>query len=117
MFLHHGIVEMVLHHGSIKDCADPLLDIKHCNRFLCHGSVEKFLNSGRVERVLHYGSMDNCADLLLVIRHHNRFTYAMELWRSSYIVVVWKGSYTFEAWKVVLIRCSVSSTIMIPTPW
>ena len=28
-FLHHGGVERVQHLGSIKDCADPFLGIKH----------------------------------------------------------------------------------------
>ena len=66
-------MERDLHSGSIEDCADPLLSIKHHNRFLCHGSMEKFLQCGSVERVLHHGSMDNCADPLLGIEHHNRF--------------------------------------------
>ena len=30
-FLHHGGVERVQHLGSIKDCADPFLGIKHQN--------------------------------------------------------------------------------------
>ena len=30
-FQHHGTVEMVLRHGSIDDCADPLFNIKHHN--------------------------------------------------------------------------------------
>jgi len=30
-FLHRGSVERVLHHGSIEDCVDPLLSIKHQN--------------------------------------------------------------------------------------
>ena len=42
--------------------------IKHHNRFLCHGSVEKLLHRGSVERVLYRGSIDDCADLLLGYR-------------------------------------------------
>ena len=78
-FLHRGIVERVLHHGSIEDCVNPLLGIKDHNIFLRHGSMEKFLHSGSVEWVLYRGRM--------------------------------------VEWKIVLIRCWVSSTIMIPRPW
>ena len=30
-FLYHGTVERILHRGSIEDCADPMLGIKHHN--------------------------------------------------------------------------------------
>ena len=36
--------------------------------------------------------------------------------RSAYTTEVWKVSYTTEAWMILLIRCYVLSTIMIPTP-
>ena len=32
-FLHGGSVERVLHRGSLEDCADPLLGIKHHNDY------------------------------------------------------------------------------------
>ena len=35
---------------------------------------------------------------------------------NSYTVEVREGSDTVEAYRIVLIRCWVSSTIMIPTP-
>ena len=72
-FLHYGSVERVLYCGSIEDCADPLLDIKDHNRFLCRGNVEKFLHHGSVERVLYRGSMDDCVDPLLGIKHNKDF--------------------------------------------
>ena len=70
-FLHCGGVERVLYRGSIEDCADLLLGIKHHNRFLGRGSVEKFLHHGNVERVLHRGSIEDCVNPLLGIKHHN----------------------------------------------
>ena len=87
---------MVLYRGSMEDCADSLLGIKHHNGFLRHGSVEKFLHRGSVERVLYHESMEDCADPLLGIKHHND-SYVVVAWRSSYTVEVWKGSYTMEA--------------------
>jgi len=69
-----------------------------------------------MERVLHRGSIEDCADSLLGISTIID-SYTVVAWRSSYIVEVWKGSYTVEAWKIVLIRCWVSRTIMISTPW
>nr|POF25098.1 hypothetical protein CFP56_59167 [Quercus suber] len=77
---------------------------------------EKFLHRGSLERVLYRGSMDVCVDPLLDITHHND-SCTVEVWRSSYIEEVHKGSYTVVAWMIVLIRCWVLSTIMIPTPW
>ena len=109
-FLHSGSVERVLYRGSMDNRADPLLGIKHHNRFLPRGSVEKFLRRGSVERVLYRGSMDDCTGPLLGIKHHNRLLEQKR--RSSYTVEVWKGSYTVEAWMIVLICCWVSSTII-----
>ena len=64
-------MERVLYLGSMEGCADPLLGIKHHNRFLRRGSIEKFQHHGSVERVLHHGSIEDCADPLLGIEHHN----------------------------------------------
>ena len=86
--------EKFLHRGSVEDYADPLLGIKHYNRFLCHGSMEKFLHRGSVERVLHHGSTKDYTDLLLGIKHHTRLL-KQEI-RSSYTVQLWKGSYTVK---------------------
>ena len=57
-FLHRGSVARVLHCGSIEDCANLLLGIKHHNEFLRRGSMEKFLHCGSVERVLY--NSGNC---------------------------------------------------------
>ena len=70
-FLHRRSVERFLYRGSIVDCADSLLGIKHHNRFLRRGSAEKFLYSGSVEWVLRRGSMEDCVDPLLGIKNHN----------------------------------------------
>ena len=42
-------MERVLHRGSMDDCVDLFLGIEHHNRFLHHGSMEKFLHCGSVE--------------------------------------------------------------------
>nr|POE76416.1 hypothetical protein CFP56_19863 [Quercus suber] len=76
---------------------------------------EKFLHIGSVEKVLYFGSMDDCADPLLGIEHHND-SYIVEGLRNSYTREVWKGSYTVESSTIVLIRCWVSSTFIIPMP-
>ena len=69
-----------------------------------------------MERVLCRGSMDDFADPFLGIEHH-KDSYIVEAWRSSCKVEVWIVSNTVGARTIVLIRCWVLSTIMIPTPW
>ena len=97
-FLHRESVERVLHRGSIEDCTDPLLGIKHHNGFLRRGSVEKFLHCGSVERVLYRGSIEDHAYLLLGFEHRN----------DSYLVVAWRSSYTVEVWKRSCIILEIS---------
>jgi len=122
-------VERFLYRGSIEDCVDSLLGIKHHNRFLRRGSAEKFLYNGSVEWVLYHGSMEDCVDSLLGFKHHNIFLCrgSMEkflhsgsvervLYRGSveycadsllgikhhndsYTVVAWRCFYIVELWK------------------
>ena len=93
-FLHYGSVERVLYCGSIEDCADPLLDIKDHNRFLCRGNVEKFLHHGSVERVLYRGSMDDCVDPLLGIKHNKDFQN-----KRGEVPTLWKCGKGPTPWK------------------
>ena len=73
---------------------------------------EKFLHHGSARRVLHRGSIEDSAYTLLGIVHHND-SYIVKRWRSSHTVSEWKRSYAMETWTIMLIRCWVSSTIMI----
>ena len=103
-------MEKFLHHGSVE-----MLPLRGLIRFLCRGSIKKFLHRGSVKRDQYRGSMEDCADPFLGIEHHNRLLEQKK--RSSYTVKMWKRSYIVEAWTIALIRCWVSSTIMIPAPW
>ena len=71
---------------------------------------EKFLHRGSVERVLYCGSIDNYADPLLGIKHHNNSQN-----KRGEVSKPWKCGKGPTLWKHKgLIRCWVSSTIIIP---
>ena len=89
-------MERVLHHGSIKDCADPLLGIKHHNdshalvAWRSSYTVEVWKGSYTVEALK---IVLICCWVLSTIID----SYAMVASRSSYTMEVWKVSYTVEA--------------------
>ena len=93
-FLHSGSVERVLYRGSMDNRADPLLGIKHHNRFLCRGSVEKFLHHGSLERVLYRGSIDDCANPLLGTKHQKDFQN-----KRGEVPIPWKCGKGPTLWK------------------
>ena len=64
--MHCRSLERVLRCGSIKDCASPLLDIKHHIKSWNNGVVP---TSWMYGKVLHYESIEECIDPLLGIKH------------------------------------------------
>ena len=73
---------------------------------------EKFLTRGSMERVLCLGSIEDCVDPLFNIKHHNdSYNKRGEFHtpcKCGEVPTPWKHK------KIMLIRCWVSSAIMIP---
>ena len=78
-FLHHGNVERVLYCGSVEDCADLLLGIKHYN------------DSYAVVVWRSSYTMEVWKGTCIILE--TAFERVVVAWQSSYIVEVWKRSF------------------------